>query len=79
VAHPESGDLQRPARLRRRVQTQIQLALTGGQPLPGDGLQQLEIDIVVRRPDVLDVPRALPRRVHDLNRTCPGAVLTVRI
>lgn len=40
--------------------------------LTGDGLQQLDIDLGVGRPDVLDVTRTFPGRVHDLDRGRPA-------
>jgi hypothetical protein len=40
-------------------------------PLPRRGLQRLQLGLVVRRPEVLDVPRPPPRQVHELNR-CPA-------
>ena len=46
AAHPRRGDRQRPAR-RSRVQAQVKLALTGCQPLPRDGLQQLQLHIIM--------------------------------
>ena len=67
AAHPRRRDRQRPA-LRRRIQAQLQLALPGCQPLPGDRLQQLQLAIIVRRADVLDLPRSPMRGVHDLHR-----------
>jgi hypothetical protein len=56
VSHPGRGDRQRPTSLRRRAQPEIELPLTSGQPLPGHSLQQLQVDIAVRRTDVLDLP-----------------------
>ena len=71
VPHPGAGDLQRAARLRAVVQPQVQLALTGGQPLPRHGRQHRQPSLVVRGPDVLDIARAPPRGVHDLHRPRP--------
>jgi hypothetical protein len=64
---PRRRDRQRPAR-RRGVQAQVQLTLPGRQPLPRDRLQQLQLTIVMRRADVLDLPRPAVRGVHDLHR-----------
>ena len=36
--------------------------------LPRDGNEELQLGVVVRGPDVLDIPRPPPRRVHDLHR-----------
>jgi hypothetical protein len=55
VTHPRRGDRQRPTGLRWRIEPEVELALTSGEPLPGGGLEQLELDIVVRRTDVLDL------------------------
>jgi hypothetical protein len=54
------------------------LALPCRQPLPRDSLQQLQLDVVVRRADVLDVAR--PRRHECTISTAraPEAVFTVR-
>src|SRR5215472_17549833 len=67
AAHPRRGDRQRPAR-RSRIQAQVQLALPGGQPLPRDSLQQLQLHVVMCRADVLDLPRPAARGVHNLHR-----------
>lgn len=56
VPHPRGCDRQRTTRPRRCVQPEVELALPGRQPLTGHGLEQLELDIVMGRPDVLDVP-----------------------
>ena len=50
------------------IQAQVKLALPGRQPLPRRGLQQLQLRVIVRRADVLDLPRPPPRGVHDLHR-----------
>jgi hypothetical protein len=57
AAHPRRDDRQRPAR-RPGIQAQVQLTLPGHHPLPGRGLQQLELHFAMSRPDVLDIPRA---------------------
>ena len=67
AAHPRRGDRQRPAR-RAGVQAQVQLALPGRQPLPRGRFQQLQLRVVMRRAEVLDIPRPAPRRMHDLHR-----------
>ena len=36
-------------------QAEIELVLPGRQPLPRDGLQQLQLDLIMRGPEVLDV------------------------
>jgi hypothetical protein len=56
----------RPRRCRTRAQ--IQHALPGGQPLPRDGLQQFQVGVIMRGPDVLDLPRPAMAGVHDLHR-----------
>jgi len=55
MPHPRRRDRQRPARLRRRVQPEVQLALPGREPPTGDRLEQLQLNIIVRRPNVLNV------------------------
>jgi hypothetical protein len=50
ASHSGGDDRQRPTLPGKRVQTQVQLILTRGQPPPGDGLEQLEIDVVMRHP-----------------------------
>jgi len=56
VPHPRGGDRQRSPTVGRTArQLQLELALTGSQPLPRHRLQQLQIRIGVRRADVLDV------------------------
>jgi len=59
VPHPGRGDRQRRSRPGRRaglVQTEVKLALTCLQTLPGNSFQQLQLGVIMRRPDVLDVP-----------------------
>ena len=72
-----------PSHRRRGVQTQIELALPAGQPLPRRGLERLQLLLVVRRAEVLDAaaPRAAtsarsappspPRRSSPCARTPP--------
>ncbi|MDP4511101.1 hypothetical protein Q9G87_54835 [Nonomuraea sp. G32] len=66
--HPRAGDLQRPARGRAVIQPEIQLLLPSSQPLTRDGLERLQLGVVVRGSDVLDLPRPAARGVHDLHR-----------
>jgi hypothetical protein len=47
---------------------EVQPVLVAVQPLPGDSLQHLHLDWGMRRPDVLDLPRPTPVRMHDLHR-----------
>ena len=67
VPHPRGRDRQRPGR-RRVFQAEIEFQLAVRDPLAGSGLQRLKLRLVVRRPDVLDVPGPAPRRPHDLHR-----------
>jgi hypothetical protein len=50
---------------------EVKLQLPGREPLPGSGLQRLQLCVIVRRADVLDLPRPAPRGSHDLNRGLP--------
>jgi hypothetical protein len=50
------------------LQAQVKLALAGRQPLPRGGLLQLQLAVIMRRPEVLDVPRPAVRRIYDLHR-----------
>jgi len=50
------------------LQAQVKLALPGRKPLPRRRLQQLQLGIVVRRADVLDIARAAVVRPDDLHR-----------
>jgi hypothetical protein len=57
--HPGRGDRQRRTRTGRRaglVQTEVELTLTCLQTLPGNSFQQLQLGVIMRRTDVLDVP-----------------------
>jgi hypothetical protein len=73
MAHPRGGDRQRtaasapPGRL-GDLQAQVKLALSAGQALPGRGLQQLQLHLVMGRAEVLYIPRPAPRRMDDLYR-----------
>jgi hypothetical protein len=74
MTHPGRDDLQRATRGSRRrgrlpgFQAEVQLALTRREPLPCGGLQRLNLGLVVPRPEMLDLARPTPRRVHDLHR-----------
>ena len=48
--------------------TEVQGVLIDVQPLLGDRLQHLHLARCVRRPNVLDLSRPTPVRVHDLHR-----------
>jgi hypothetical protein len=52
----------------REVQTQIELGLAGRQTIPSGGFQYLQLGVFMRRPEIVDISRAAPRRVHDLHR-----------
>ena len=71
VAHPRGGDLQR-ARRTRHAQAQVEFQLPGRE-LPDRGPQRLELGVVVRRADVLDLPRPPLVEPHDLDRGRPAA------
>jgi hypothetical protein len=68
ASHPRGGDRQRPASATAKARAQIQHALPGGQPLPCDSFEQLQLGVIMRGPDVLDLPRPAMAGVHDLNR-----------
>jgi hypothetical protein len=68
VPHPRGRDRQRPAPASAETEAQIQHALPGGQPLPRDRLQQFQLGVIMRGPDVLDLPRPAMVGVHDLHR-----------
>jgi hypothetical protein len=78
VPHPRGGDLQTTRPGRQSAQTEIELALPLGEPLLRRSPQRLQIGLVTTRPQVLNLARPTPRRVHDLDRRRPDAVLTVR-
>ena len=69
VAHPGGGDRQRPAA--RRLQAQVEFQLSGRDPLLCRGLQRLQPRLIVRRPEMFDLPRPAPRGPHDLHRGRP--------
>lgn len=54
-AHPRRRARQRPGRPRARAEVELKLA--DGHPLPGRGLQRLQLGLIVSRTDVLDAPR----------------------
>jgi hypothetical protein len=58
VTHPRRRDRQRITECRPAgtAQAQLKLALAGGQALPRDRLQHLQLGVVMRRADVLDIP-----------------------
>jgi len=63
MAHLRGGDRQRCRSGRGDrggAQAQLELALPTGQPLSRRDLERLQLLIVVRRPQVLDPPRASP-------------------
>jgi hypothetical protein len=45
-----------------------ELGLAGRQTIPSGRFQYLQLGVVMRRPEMLDIPRTTPRRVHDLHR-----------
>jgi hypothetical protein len=47
------------------ARAEIQRALPGRQPLRRDGLEELQLGLLMRRPDVLDLPRPAMVGVHD--------------
>ncbi len=63
VAHPRGGDREQLARP-RSARSQIELQLPGRHPLPGRGLQGLQLGLVVRQPQVLYLPRPALRGPH---------------
>jgi hypothetical protein len=67
--HPRPQDRQRATR--PRLQLKVELGLTSREALPCHGLQQLQLDLVMRRPDVLHRPRPAPVGVHDLHPHAP--------
>ncbi len=75
VAHLRRGDLQRPVRGSTRVHTKIELALALRQALSRGRFEGLEILLVVSRSKVLDLTRATPCRMHDLDSGCPRGSL----
>jgi hypothetical protein len=59
LRHPGGGDRQRPAA--RRLQPKVELQLPGRDPLPRRRLQRLQFRLIVRRPEVLDLPNCKPK------------------
>lgn len=57
----------RSAARRPHLQAEVQLALASCQLLPPSGLQQFHLSRVMRRPQMLDIPRPAVRGMHDLN------------
>jgi hypothetical protein len=53
------------------IVVEVQSVLVGVQPLPSDRFQHLYLCRSARRPDVLDLPRPTPIRVHDLHPRLP--------
>jgi hypothetical protein len=78
AAHLRGGDRQRPAALHGRLQAQVKLTLAGRQLLLSGRLQQLQLCIIVRRSDVLDVPRPAGVEYTICTAVAPDAVFTVR-
>ncbi len=68
MQRPGGCDRQQPVPAAAGTRAQIQHALPGGQPLPRDGLQQFQLGVIMRGPDVLDLPRPAMAGVHDLHR-----------
>ena len=57
---------------------EVKLALPGSQALTRGRLQHFQPGIVMRRPDVPDIPRPPVGRMHDLTAVAPDAVFSVR-
>jgi hypothetical protein len=69
VPRPRGRDRQRAASgPSAEARAERKLTLPGRHPLPRRGPQQLQLRVIVRGPDVLDVPRSPVRGVHDLHR-----------
>ena len=69
MPHSRRRDRQRAApAATAEVWAEIQHALPGRQALPRDRFQQLQLGVIVRRPDVLNLPRPAMVGVHDLHR-----------
>jgi hypothetical protein len=74
VPHPRGHDRQRPRSdplAHREVQAEIEFGLPRGDPLLGRGLERLQLVLVVRRAQVLDVACSTPAGMHDLHRRRP--------
>jgi hypothetical protein len=67
AVHPRRGDRQRPAALPAGLHAKIKHALPGCQPLPRRRLQQLQLQLIVSRAQMLDIPRPTAGGVHDLH------------
>ena len=48
--------------------SEVELRLPGRQALPRYGLQRLQLGVIARRAEVLDVPRPAAGGPHDLHR-----------
>jgi hypothetical protein len=59
--------------LRRAGQGRV--ILTSSNPLPHRGFQRLQLGVVIRGPDVLDIPRPGPRRIPHLHCRRTGCSL----
>lgn len=80
MPHPGTHDWQRTTRLGRRgdLEPEIELRLTLLEPLPGNGLERLDLFGGVSRPDVLDRARPTSEECTIWTAVAPDAVLTVR-
>jgi hypothetical protein len=65
-------------RLRPCGGPQVKLVLASDQTLARGGLQDLQLDVIVNRPDVLDVPRPRREEYTICTAVAPAAVFTVR-
>jgi hypothetical protein len=61
-----------------RLQAKVQHALPPGEPLRRGRLERLQLRLVVRRTEMLDIACPSPRGVHDLHRRRTDAVRSVR-
>ena len=79
MSHPQGRDRQRAARgPSGKAPGEIERALAGGQALPRDSLQYLQLGLVVRRPDVLHARPPAPEEYTTCTIVAPDAVSTVR-
>ncbi len=63
----------------RAWQAQAELQLTGHDPLLRSGLQQLQLRLIMRRPEMLDLTGPLPRGPRTIfTAVTPDVVCTVR-
>jgi len=67
-----------PAARPAKTRAEIELALAGGQALPRDSLQYLQLGLVVRRPDVLHARPPAPEEYTTCTIVAPDAVFTAR-